>query len=94
MRRSYDGKRCSNFNAKTSIEYFQCFLEGGRSSKCGKEIYLSNKFCGLCGSQQIYEEMFGTYVSRCTICDAYVNENAQFCTECGKKVKTISKVKD
>ena len=63
-------------------------------SKCGEPLYLSNKFCGSCGFQQIYEDIFGTYVSRCTVCNALVNEKARFCTECGKKIQTSTKIKD
>jgi hypothetical protein len=55
-------------------------------SKCGVEMYLSDKFCGSCGSKQIFEDIFGTYVSRCTECDAFVNDKAKYCTECGKKL--------
>jgi len=32
--------------------------------------------------------------SICTEFNALVNEKAQFCTECGKKIQTIIKMKD
>ncbi|MFX0070891.1 MAG: zinc ribbon domain-containing protein, partial [Candidatus Hermodarchaeota archaeon] len=53
--------------------------------KCGKEMYLSNKYCGSCGAQQVFEDMFGTYITRCTECNALINDKAKYCTECGKK---------
>ncbi|MFX1445747.1 MAG: zinc ribbon domain-containing protein, partial [Promethearchaeota archaeon] len=55
-------------------------------SKCGEEMYLSDKFCGSCGSKQIFEDIFGTYISRCTDCDAFINDKAKYCTECGKQI--------
>jgi len=59
--------------------------------KCGKEMYLSDKFCGSCGAQQIHEEMFGTYISRCTECASYINDKAEYCTECGVKIQSSPK---
>jgi RNA polymerase subunit RPABC4/transcription elongation factor Spt4 len=54
-------------------------------NKCGEPLYLSNKFCAACGAQQIFEDIYGTYISRCQHCNALINDKAKFCTECGKK---------
>ncbi len=62
-------------------------------TKCGESAYLSNKFCGSCGAQLIFEDMMGTYVSRCTECNALLDENAKHCTECGKEVQQKSIIK-
>jgi len=62
-------------------------------TKCGESAYLSNKFCGSCGAQLIFEDMMGTYVSRCTECNGLLDENAKHCTECGKKLQQKSSIK-
>ncbi len=54
--------------------------------KCGEQMYLSNKYCGSCGAQQVFEDVLGTYVSRCIECNALINDNSKYCTECGKKI--------
>ncbi|TFG07738.1 MAG: hypothetical protein EU539_04180 [Promethearchaeota archaeon] len=54
---------------------------------CGEEMYLSNRYCGTCGAQQVFEDKFGTYTSRCSECNALINDKAKYCTECGKKIR-------
>jgi len=55
-------------------------------SKCGETTYLSDKFCGTCGGQQIFSEIIGTYISRCSECGALINDRAKFCPNCGKDI--------
>ena len=55
-------------------------------NKCGKPNYLSDKFCGACGTQIILADKFGKYIARCTECDSLINDEAKYCTVCGKKI--------
>ena len=71
---------------KESIEML--FIDSKKiCTKCGEPAYLSDKYCGSCGVQLIFSDMLGKYVSRCSKCNALVNEKAKFCPECGKEVQ-------
>ncbi|MHA2185616.1 MAG: double zinc ribbon domain-containing protein, partial [Promethearchaeota archaeon] len=55
-------------------------------NKCGESIYLTNKYCGSCGSQEIYTDNVGIYTSKCTKCNGYIYDKAEFCPTCGNEV--------
>ena len=55
-------------------------------NKCGESIYLTNKYCGSCGSQVIYTDNVGIYTSKCTKCNGYIYDKAEFCPTCGNEV--------
>jgi len=54
--------------------------------KCGESTFQSDKFCGACGAQLILPEELGTYVAKCTKCDALINDKAKHCPTCGTRV--------
>ncbi|MFX1257958.1 MAG: zinc ribbon domain-containing protein [Promethearchaeota archaeon] len=72
---------------KEKEEMQMLFVDSKKTcTKCGEPMYLSNRFCGSCGEQQIFADMIGSYVSRCTECTAPINDKAKFCTDCGRKI--------
>ncbi|MHA2125623.1 MAG: double zinc ribbon domain-containing protein [Promethearchaeota archaeon] len=58
-------------------------------NKCGESIYLSNKYCGSCGNQVVFEENVGIYTLKCPVCDGYIVDKADFCPTCGTEVKKL-----
>lgn len=56
-------------------------------NKCGESIYLSNKYCGSCGNQAIFQENIDIYTLKCDVCNNYIHDKAKFCPSCSAEVK-------
>ncbi|MHA1148324.1 MAG: hypothetical protein ACTSR8_08765 [Promethearchaeota archaeon] len=63
-----------------------------KCNKCGAFAYLTDKYCGSCASQLIFAQKIGTYTSRCTNCNSLINDQAKYCTQCGKSIETDEKL--
>ncbi|MHA1283236.1 MAG: double zinc ribbon domain-containing protein [Promethearchaeota archaeon] len=58
--------------------------------KCGKGVFLANKFCSNCGEQLVFEDIIGTYIGNCKHCNSLIHEETKYCPSCGKKINTNS----
>ncbi|TFF94841.1 MAG: hypothetical protein EU544_03980, partial [Promethearchaeota archaeon] len=75
---------------KLSVEIHLPFIDSVKTcSKCKEQIYFSDKYCGICGAQQIFSEMIGTYIRRCAECQALINDKSTFCPNCGTDIKSF-----